>query len=258
MAASFDFKRFSVSNELSAQKVGTDGVLLGAWVALDGTERHILDVGTGTGVIALILAQRTESLPADTEGHACEGRHPITVVAIDIDAPSAREAAANFNASPWSGRMAAFQGDFRGLGGDTIHPLSFLKCPYDLIVSNPPFFTDSLKAPEARRSDARHSDILTFDDLLRGADALLSPEGRLAVIYPATEAERLAGEALSAGLFPIRSCRVSTKAGKAPKRIMMEFSRQKKEPLSEELFIHEGDGFSEAYKALTRDFYLKF
>lgn len=249
MAASFDFKRFSVSNELSAQKVGTDGVLLGAWVALDGTERHILDVGTGTGVIALMLAQRTERPPVEPG---------VTIVAIDIDYPSAREAAANFSASPWSGRMAAFQGDFRGLGGDAPHPLSFLKCPYDLIVSNPPFFTDSLKAPEARRSDARHSDILTFDDLLCGADALLSPEGRLAVIYPATEAERLAGEALSAGLFPIRSCRVSTKAGKAPKRIMMDFSRQKKEPLSEELFIHEGDGFSEAYRALTRDFYLKF
>lgn len=249
MAASFDFKRFSVSNEFSAQKVGTDGVLLGAWAALDGTERHILDVGTGTGVIALMLAQRTER-PQVEPG--------VTIVAIDIDAPSAQEAAANFNASPWSGRMAAFQGDFRGLGGDAPHPLSFLKCPYDLIVSNPPFFTDSLKAPEARRSDARHSDILTFDDLLCGADTLLSPEGRLAVIYPATEAERLAGEALSAGLFPIRSCRVSTKAGKASKRIMMEFSRQKKEPLSEELFIHEGDGFSEAYRALTRDFYLKF
>lgn len=262
MAASFDFKRFSVSNELSAQKVGTDGVLLGAWVALDGTERHILDVGTGTGVIALMLAQRTAnpSLKTDVpDSHACDDIYPgATIIGIDIDAPSAEEAAANFKASPWSDRMAAFQGDFRGLGGDTPHPLSFLKCPYDLIVSNPPFFTDSLKAPEARRSDARHSDALTFEDMLREATSLLSPEGRLAVIYPALEAERLSGEALSAGLFPIRSCRVSTKAGKAPKRIMMEFSRQKKEPLTEELFIHEGDGFSEAYIALTRDFYLKF
>ena len=243
MAASFDFKRFSVSNEFSAQKVGTDGVLLGAWAGLDGNERHILDVGTGTGVIALMMAQRTVE---------------AVVVGIDIDGPSAEEAAANFKTSPWAGRMAAFQGDFRGLGSDPSHPLAFLRCPYDLIISNPPFFTDSLKAPESRRSDARHSDTLSFAELAGEAASLLSPEGRLAVIYPAEEAERLAGEALSAGFFPCRRCNISTKAGKTPKRIMMEFSRQKKEPFTEELFIHEGDGFSEAYIALTRDFYLKF
>ncbi|MBO4572068.1 MAG: methyltransferase [Bacteroidales bacterium] len=250
MAGSFKFKQFTVSNELSAQKVGTDGVLLGAWVHLDGTEKHILDVGTGTGVIALMLAQRTSR-------HSRLDRESV-VVGIDIDAPSAKEAAANFNASPWRTRMAAFRGDFRGLGGSEAHPLSFLRCKYDLIISNPPFFTGSLKAPDERRSDARHSDTLTFRELAAEASCLLSDEGRLAVIYPAEEAENLAGTALEAGLFPVRICRVSTKKGKAPKRVMMEFSRQKKEPLIEELFIQEGEGYTEEYKSLTRDFYLKF
>ena len=243
MAGSFRFKQFTVSNELSAQKVGTDGVLLGAWTALEGTERHILDVGTGTGVIALMMAQRTAE---------------AVVVGIDIDGPSAEEAAANFKASPWADRMAAFKGDFRGLGSDQAHPLAFLRCPYDLIVSNPPFFTDSLKAPDSRRSDARHSDTLTFAELAAEAASLLSPDGRLAVIYPAEEAERVAGEALSAGLFPCRRCNISTKAGKPAKRVMMEFSKKRKEPLTEELFIHEGEDFSEAYRAVTRDFYLRF
>ena len=249
MAGSFRFKHFSLSNEFSAQKVGTDGVLLGAWVHLEGTERHILDVGTGTGVIALMLAQRTQS-------HSTEPG--ATIIGIDIDAPSAEEASANFKASPWAGRMAAFNGDFRGLGGKETHPLAFLRCEYDLIVSNPPYFTDSLRAPDERRSEARHSDTLSFRELAAEAVGLLSDEGRLAVIYPAEEAENLAGTALQAGLFPVRICRVSTKATKAPKRVMMELSRQKKEPLIEELFIHGDDGFSEAYKALTRDFYIKF
>lgn len=243
MAGSFRFKRFSVSNCRSAQKVGTDGVLLGAWVSLTGSEQHILDVGTGTGVIALMMAQRTEA---------------AVVIGIDIDAPSAEEASENFKASPWAGRMAAFCGDFRGLGTAEAHPLAFLRCKYDLIVSNPPFFTGSLKAPDGRRSDARHSDTLSFRELASEAVSLLSEEGRLAVVYPAEEAEILAGTALETGLFPCRICRVSTKAGKAPKRVMMEFSRQKKEPLIEELFISDGEDYSEEYKALTRDFYIYF
>ena len=242
MADSFRFKQFTVSNERSAQKVGTDGVLLGAWVGLSGAEQHILDVGTGTGVIALMMAQRC----------------PAIVVGIDIDAPSAEEASANFNASPWGSRMAAFRGDFRGLGTATAHPLVFLRCPYDLIISNPPFFNDSLKAPDERRSDARHSDTLSFGELAAEAAQLLSPEGRLAVIYPVEEAEKLAGEALVAGLFPCRICRVHTKKGTPAKRVMMEFSRQKKEPLIEELHIMEAGEFTREYRSLTGDFYIKF
>ena len=232
MADSFRFKQFEVSNVLSAQKVGTDGVLLGAWTRLRATDRRILDVGTGTGVIALIMAQRAPE---------------ALITAIDIDADSIREATSNFIASPWQERLLAMEAPFQKLPG----------C-FDLIISNPPFFIDSLKAPDSRRSAARHTDTLSHRDLLTNAVRLLSPEGHLAVIYPVSEAETFAGEALSAGLFPERICKVSTKEGAAPKRFMMELSRERKEPLIEELSIMSCGDYTTEYKRLTADFYLKF
>jgi len=232
MADSFRFKQFEVANVRSAQKVGTDGVLLGAWVALKATDRRILDVGTGTGVIALMMAQRASD---------------ALITAIDIDTESVAEATDNFLASPWQERLLAMEAPFQQMPGE-----------YDLIISNPPFFIDSLKAPDDRRSAARHTDTLPHRDIISGAARLLSPQGRLAVIYPATEAEMFAGEALSAGLFPERICKVSTKAGAAPKRFLMELSREKKEPLIEELSIMSGGDYTAEYKSLTSDFYLKF
>lgn len=241
-------------------KVGTDGVLLGAWVRLRGTEQHILDIGTGSGVIALMLAQRTEAQPS------------VTIIGIDIDGASAEEAAANFQASPWAGRMAAFCGDFRGLGADPAHPLRFLAFPYDLIVSNPPFFRDALRAPDPRRSDARHTDSLRYSDLIAGAVRNLAPDGRLALTLPADNADAFTAEAAAAGLSLRRRCRVSTLAGHAPVRTLLEFSRTPAAassatpvltggldaPEETTLSIQDSAGFTPAYKALTRDFYLKF
>lgn len=232
MADSFRFKQFNVSNVRSAQKVGTDGVLLGAWVSLSGSDRRVLDVGTGTGVIALMMAQRAPE---------------AVIAAIDIDFDSVEEATANFIASPWPERLLAMEAPFQQMTGR-----------FDLIVSNPPFFIDSLKAPDSRRSAARHTDTLTHRDLLDNAARLLSDTGRLAVIYPATEAEMFAGEALSSGLFPSRICKVSTKDGNPPKRFLMELSREKKEPLIEKLSIMRDGDYSAEYKAVTSDFYLKF
>lgn len=211
MADSFKFKQFEVTNVRSAQKVGTDGVLLGAWTALRSTDRRILDVGTGTGVIALMMAQRSPE---------------AIIAAIDIDSESVAEATENFIASPWQERLLAIETPFQQMVGE-----------FDLIISNPPFFIDSLKAPDDRRSAARHTDTLTHKDILCGAARLLSANGHLSVINPAEEAEYFAGEALSVGLFPERICKVSTKTGSAPKRFMMELSRKKKEPLIEELSI---------------------
>lgn len=213
-------------------KVGTDGVLLGAWVDMGSSPLRILDAGTGTGVIALMLAQRA--------GDA-------VITGIDIDAESVSEASGNFTASPWSGRLTA-----------ELKPLQEWTAETDLIISNPPFFINSLKAPDDRRSAARHTDTLTHSDLIQTAVRCLSPEGRLAVIYPSDEAGAFAGEALSAGLFPTRICHVFTKAGTYPKRFMMEISRIKKEPLIEELIIQDDAGYTPEYIRLTGDFYLKF
>ena len=277
MDKSFKFKQFSVANERSAMKVGTDGVLLGAWVRLLGTERHILDVGTGTGVIALMLAQRTAETEASFAGagdvsrsepfsareakqQSTGERSSVTIIGIDIDGASAEEAAANFKASPWAGRMAAFPGDFRGLGGDPSHPLAFLAIGYDLVVSNPPFFLDSLKAPDPRRSDARHADSLRYRDLVVGADRNLAPDGRLALILPADNADGFVAEAESFGLHLCRRCRVSTVAGHAPSRALLELSRTPVTPFLEDttLAIQDPSGFTTEYRALTGEFYLNF
>lgn len=232
MAASFDFKQFKVINERSAQKVGTDAVLLGAWASAPEGCAGVLDAGTGTGVIALMMAQRCPQ---------------ARITGIDIDQPSVEEASLNFASSPWAERLSA-----------RLCRLQDWSSEVDMIISNPPFFINSLKAPDGRRTAARHTDSLTHRDILDAALQCLSPQGTLAVIYPADEAQAFAGEALSAGLFPERICHVRTKAGAPPKRFMMELSRIKKEPLIEELVMSCGPEYTEEYKALTRDFYLKF
>lgn len=235
MAASFDFKQFSLSNESSAQKVGTDGVLLGGWVSVPDGPCSILDVGTGTGVIALMLAQRCPS--ARIEG-------------IDTDFLSVEEATANFASSPWPSRVSAIHCRLQDYnpGGK-----------YDIIVSNPPFFNSSLKAPDARRAAARHDDSLTHGELADAALRLLGDGGILALIYPEEEMLSFASLAESRGLHLSRMCRVSTVTGKKCRRILAEFTLSPDAPSFETLSIHNGDGsFTEEYIDILKDFYLKF
>lgn len=214
-------------------KVGTDGVLLGAWVSLRGDERSALDVGTGTGLIALMLTQRSPAL---------------AVQAIDIDPAAADEAAANFAASPWADRLTALPVSLQDFVSGGENPEERL---FDLIVSNPPFFKASLKAPDAQRSAARHDDTLPPAELIAAARRLLAPSGRLAVIYPPEEARAFVVEAEAAGLYLSRLTRVISVAGQPPKRHLMEFSRTPGMPAFDDLVID-----SPEYHSLTGAFYL--
>lgn len=239
MSDIFRFKRFEMRNSASAQKVGTDGVLLGAWAPLpaaaDNTTEavRILDIGTGTGVIALMLAQRCP-------------RAEIT--GLDIDQASAEEAALNFKESPWAGRLEVRCIPLQEFEGE----------PFDLIVSNPPFFINSLKAPSERRSAARHTDTLSHADLISSTQRLLSPQGRLALIYPPEEAADFILAAESAGLHLARRCEVRSKSGKGVKRMLLEFSRTDLPCIFESLDILSGDDYSLQYRELLKEFYLNF
>ncbi len=239
----FRFKQFAVVQRRSAMKVGTDGVLLGAWTPLRGSERRILDIGTGTGLVALMLAQRT---PADTR-----------IEAIEIDPFSAAEAAENFARSPWSGRLQAHPAALQQFHSDQ---------PYDLIVANPPFFVaESHKGGKAAIADparlaARQAGAsLPFPDLIAGAVRLLGPDGRLAVILPPVEAAFLLELAASEGLTAERTLDIYPVEGKPLRRrcLLLARSAVKAAPRSETLILGSlQQGYTQAYRALTEPFLL--
>ena len=220
-------------------KVGTDGVLLGAWARLNEGHRHILDVGCGTGLVALMVAQRTAEWGAE-------------VVGVEIDAPSAAEAAYNFGESPWADRLSVVECAVQDYLSDTL---------FDHIVSNPPYFVNSLLSPDQARTNARHTTTLTFDALAHSASRLLSEEGLLSVVLPYDAASDMVVAAARCGLFLTRRVDVRSKATSAPIRVLLEFGRRAVPTEREELTIHSPEGlfgYSPEYVALTKEFYLKF
>ncbi|MDP3453384.1 MAG: methyltransferase [Bacteroidales bacterium] len=246
---SFSFKQFTVQQSRSAMKVNTDGVLLPAWVSLLGFSNQsktcrVLDIGAGTGVISLIMAQRLSS------------NGPFYVTAIDIDTESAKEAALNFYNSPWRESLEAKEISLQE------HALECLAHKYSMIISNPPFFTDSLKAPSHSRSGARHNDLLPFKDILDASQKMLDDEGLLAVVLPVEEGERFIREAAECRFIMVRRCRVKTLADKKEKRYLLEFRRDTgiNYICKEELIViqnHKGEYYTEQYCNLVGDFYLK-
>ena len=242
----FKFKQFTVWHGQCAMKVGTDGVLLGAWAPVKGA-RRILDVGTGSGVIALQMAQR-----------APEAR----IVAVEIDPEAARQAAANVVASPWADRIEVVCTDFAQLTTEE---------PFDLIVSNPPYFVNSLQNPDAQRAKARHSDSLPYDLLLEHAAELLAPSGRFALIFPVEPLADVMESATSHGLALDRLTRVFTKPRQC-KRLLCafmhkpqaeQFPQHTAEQLpahqEEQIIIQDEQGhYTEDYRQLTAPFYLHF
>lgn len=248
MDSSFRFKRFSVRNELSGLKVGTDAVLLGACVGLPSHlsgQTRILDIGTGTGIIALMMAQRMEDANLSQPSH----EPGVKIIGIDID--NLAEAGENFTASPWADVL-----EYRN-----VSLASFMDDgpeKFDLIVSNPPYYDNSLQCPESRRSAARHTDSLSYREVITFANDFLTPDSTLALVLPKAEEARLRRFASSFGLFPSRIINVRTVERKPPARIVAEFSFVRAKTLTENLTIMEAGDYTPEYKKLTGDFYLIF
>ena len=229
----FTFKQFTIRHDRCAMKVGTDGVLLGAWTDIRHA-RRILDIGTSTGLIALMLAQRCLE---------------ATVTALDIDAEAVSQAQENIQNSPWQERVEAILQDIR-----TYQPQAL----FDTIVSNPPYFINSLKCVDNQRNTARHTDTLDMHALLHQVSQLLTPDGHFSIVLPAEQTDELVEAAERVGLYPSRHTAVITRPGLAPKRTLMEFARTKEAFQTDELVIElERHVYSEEYTTLTKDFYLK-
>lgn len=231
----FRFKMFEIQQDRCAMKVGTDGVLLGAWIQPGNKIKRILDIGTGTGLLALMLAQKSGAM----------------IDAIDIDESSVKQAEENFKNSPWQERLKAIHCSIQNFSNSTSEK-------FDLIVSNPPYFSDSYKTSDSSRTLARHSDeSLSFDDLIEGIVKLLSPDGKFYLILPLKEGELFENIAAAKGLFANQITSVFTRKGKPTKRLLMSFQFFRSKKITDELVIQNNDGdFSENYRKLTEDFYL--
>lgn len=240
----FRFKRFSVRNERSAMKVNTDGVILGAVMSVTGDERHILDIGTGTGTIALMAAQRLSDIN-DTG---------FTITGIDIDRDSAEEAAENFSRSGWSMHLKAAH-----LSLDEYAARLSPETEFSLICSNPPYYTGDLKAPDERRCNARHSGSMSWQEITDFAEKFLSGNGRLALILPSDQERGLIRHAAMKGLYASRLLRIRTVQGKAPRRTVAEFMRCRTADMTEEMLtIQDGGTYTPEYKSLLSDFLVNF
>lgn len=229
----FHFKRFMVRQERCAMKVGTDGTLLGAWARGGLT---VLDIGTGTGLIALMMAQRFPQ---------------SQVTAVDIDADAVEQARENVAASPFADRITVLHADIRDTGGQS--PCA----KYESIVVNPPYFNDSLTCPDDQRTTARHTSTLSYRDLMAAAAELLADDGELSVVIPFDCKARLESEAALAGLSKCRECSVRTTPRKAPRRYLLAFRKHPATLETTEGVLETAPGQrSEWYQELTREFYL--
>ncbi len=249
----FRFKQFTVWHDRCAMKVGTDGVLLGAWcpIAVDSLQlrvercRHkefrVLDIGTGSGLIALMLAQRTYAVDSL--------QWTVGIDAIDVDEGAVEQATYNFEQSPWAEQLHAYQSSLQEWH-------SAIK--YDLIVSNPPYFQASLKNPDSQRATARHTDTLSYTALILHAARLLQEDGTLALVLPFEAKEDIVALAEAHALYPTQITHVHSKPGKPAKRLLIAFSPIVHREYSTHTFYIESENSprSEEYKALTKEFYL--
>lgn len=240
----FRFKQFQVWHDQCAMKVGTDGVLLGAWCPLPSRECvHVLDIGTGSGLIALMMAQRTCAVDSL--------QLIVNIDAIDIDGGAVEQAAYNFKQSPWAENLHAYQSSLQEWHSET---------KYDLIMSNPPYFQASLKNPDSQRATARHTDTLSYCELLAHASRLLTADGTIALILPADAEQEIVTLAHEYALAVTRLTYVHSKPGKPVKRILIAFTPSTTALPATQVahFYIESDTAprSEEYQTLTHEFYL--
>lgn len=232
----FKFKQFTIIQDKAAMKVGTDGVLLGAWVNCIDIKKA-LDIGTGTGLIALMIAQRSN---ADID-------------AIDIEENACTEAKTNIAASSWSNRINIFHNSIQEFS-------KLINKKYDLIVSNPPFFDNSLKAGYNERSTARHTDTLSTSELFNSVKKMLNHNGRFAVVIPSDKIQQYFSKAENENLNCNKLLWIKPTPAKQAKRVLLEFSFNQSKLNESELIVEKygRHKYSEEYKELTKDFYLKF
>lgn len=232
----FNFKQFSVNQDRCAMKIGTDGVLLGAWTPLINNPYNVLDIGAGTGILSLMLAQRSNAEQID---------------AIEIDGDAYEQCVENFEASPWDDKLFCFHA---GLDEFVDEP----EDEYDLIISNPPFYTDDYKSDNSSRDLARFEDALPFEELIEAAALLLSDNGIFSVIIPYKEEDRFVAMCKELDLFPLKITRVKGTPITEIKRSLLAFCRIEQTPLIDELIIEiSRHNYTPEYIELTKEFYLK-
>lgn len=231
--STFQFKQFNIIQEKSAMKVGTDGVLLGAWSDVANAQ-NVLDIGAGTGLISLMVAQRNQN---------------SEITAIEIDENAYLECEKNFAASPWSEKLKIINTDLK---------LFPKEKPFDLIISNPPFFNNTFKAETEERNKARQTESLSFEDLLFCTASLLSKNGKAYFIIPFLEEENFIALAEQQKMYLNKKTRVKGNINTAVKRSLLEFSFKEKKVIESELVIEiSRHVYTTDYIALTKDFYLK-
>lgn len=232
----FQFKQFSVNQDQCAMKIGTDGVLLGAWTSIETNPFSILDIGSGTGILSLMLAQRS---------------YAEVIEALEIDDSAYEQCVDNFEHSPWNDRLFCYHASLEEFAEE-------IEDTYDLIICNPPFYAEDYKTENSQRDLARFQDAMPFEHLLESVVALLSKNGLFSVVIPFSEETKFITLAKQFALFPKRKTQVKGAPSSEIKRSLLEFSFSKTETVISELIIETSrHNYTEDYINLTKDFYLK-
>lgn len=232
----FKFKEFTINQDQCAMKIGTDGVLLGAWASLENNPLSILDIGAGTGVLALMLAQRS---------------HAKLIDAIEIDDNTYEQCVDNFEQSPWADRLFCYHASLEEF-------VTEIEDKYDLIISNPPFYSGDYKTKNSQRDLARFQNAMPFDHLIDSVSRLLSKNGIFSVVIPFKEESLFINLALKANLYPNNILRLKGSPSSETKRSLIEFSFLESDIKIKELIIEtERHQYTQDYINLTKDFYLK-